>query len=148
MPAISFGSRRFRDQRQAAQRLRAACPGGPGQGAANVDDRPTTTALRSSRQRRLVDEDGNAVTNRCRAHEAQALLVAGLAEEAPTCPEDDREDHQAQLVDEIVLDQRLHKLGAAMNHDVSLQALPQFRDLLDYVALEQGRVVPLGFLER
>ena len=37
------------------------------------------------------------------------------------CPaEDDREDHQAQLVDEVVLDQGLRELCAAVDHDVAV----------------------------
>ena len=60
--------------------------------------------------RRLVDEDGDAVTDHLRVGEAQALHLAGLAEQALALPEDHREDHQAKLVDEVVLDQRLHEL--------------------------------------
>jgi hypothetical protein len=44
--------------------------------------------------RALIDEDRDAVTNRLRVGEPQALLVAGLAEEALACSEHDWENHQ------------------------------------------------------
>jgi hypothetical protein len=97
--------------------------------------------------RQLVDEDGDAITDRFRVRKPQALLLAPVAEEALAGPQDDRENHQAQLVDEVVLDQRLHELGAAVDHDVPTRLLSQLRDVLHHVAPEYRRVVPLGLLE-
>src|SRR6266581_3127640 len=57
------------------------------------------------------------------------LGLPRLREEALAAPEDDREHHQAQLVDEVVLDQRLHELGAAVDHDVPVLLLLQLGDL-------------------
>jgi hypothetical protein len=54
----------------------------------------------------LVREDGEAITDRPRAEEAQGLPVTGLAEETLALPERDREDDEAKLVDRVVLDQR------------------------------------------
>ena len=58
-----------------------------------------------------------------RVDEPQRLLVARLAEEALAASEHDREDHQPQLVDEVVLEQRLHELGAAVDDDVAVVLL-------------------------
>ena len=49
---------------------------------------------------------------------AQGLLVARLAEQALAAAEDDGEDHQAQLVDEVALEQPLDQLGAAVDEDL------------------------------
>ena len=80
--------------------------------------------------------------------EAKRLLVARLAEEPLARSEDDREDHHAQLVDEVVLDQRLHELGAAVDDDVGVDIVLELGDLGRDVALEHGGVVPLGLVER
>jgi hypothetical protein len=53
----------------------------------------------------LVGEEGDVVT-RLGGDEAHWLLLAGLAEEALSAPNRDREDPQPQLVDEVVLDCR------------------------------------------
>src|SRR5260370_40556377 len=65
----------------------------------------------------LIDEDGDAVADRLRVDEPQRLFVARVAEEALARPEDDGEDHQPQLVNEVVFDQRLHELGAAVDDE-------------------------------
>jgi TrwC relaxase len=95
---------------------------------------------------RLVGEVGEVV-NRAGADQAQGFLVAGLAEEPLACPEDDRVDHQPQLVDEVVLDQRVQELEAGGDDDVPGYLLLQFRDRVHDVALEDRRVIPLGILE-
>src|ERR1700716_4441499 len=60
----------------------------------------------------LVGEVCEAVTDGPGVEEAHGLLVAGLPEEALASPEDDRVDHQPQLVDQVVLHQRAHELTA------------------------------------
>src|SRR5260221_14232261 len=95
----------------------------------------------------LVDEHNDAITDRLRARESHPLLVARVAEKALPGPEDDGEHHQAQLIDEVMLDQRLYELGAAVHHDVATGFLPQLRDLRHHVASEHRRVVPLCQLE-
>src|ERR671911_2568177 len=65
----------------------------------------------------LVGKDGDPVTKGLRADEAHRSLVAGLAEEALAGPEHDGEDLQPQFVDEVVLDQRAHKLEAGGDVD-------------------------------
>src|SRR5580704_13455567 len=51
----------------------------------------------------LVGEEDDVVTKYPGVDEAHGFLVAGLAEEALTGPEHDREDLQPQLVDQVVL---------------------------------------------
>src|SRR5919204_2085199 len=91
---------------------------------------------------RLVDEDGDAVADDLRVDEAQALLVARVAEEPLPIPEHDREDHQPELVDEVVLEERLHEPGTPVDDDVALLLPSQLRDLLRDVSPEDRRVVP------
>jgi len=67
--------------------------------------------------------------------ELHGLLVAGSAEEALAGPEHDRVDHQSQLVDEVVLHQRVPELEARGDEDFPVYLLLQLRDLVDHVAL-------------
>ena len=66
----------------------------------------------------LVGEEGEAVTDGPGVEEANGFLVAGLVEEALASPEHDRVDHQPQLVDQVVLHQRVHELTAGVDDDV------------------------------
>jgi hypothetical protein len=52
----------------------------------------------------LVGEEDQAVTDGLGIDEAHGLLVACLAEEALTRPQDHREDDQPQLVDQVMRD--------------------------------------------
>jgi hypothetical protein len=61
----------------------------------------------------LVGEVGDAALEGLGVEEAHGFLVAGLAEQALAGPEGDREDLQPQLVDQVVLDQRVRQLAAA-----------------------------------
>src|SRR4029077_1393228 len=74
---------------------------------------------------RFEDEDLHAVANHLGVGEPQSLLVARLAEEPLPAPEHDRVDHQPELVDQIVLDQRLHELSAARDENVPVDLLLQ-----------------------
>src|SRR4051812_13347301 len=97
---------------------------------------------------RSVDQQRDPVADGPRVDELQALLVARLAEQALALPEHDREHHEAQLVDEVLLDQALHELGAAVHDAVAAGALAQLRDSGREVALEHRRVGPLGAVHR
>ncbi len=108
----------------------------------------STRALVGAFACRLIDEDRHTVADHFRVDQPQRLLVARAVEEAFAGAEDDREDHQAQLVDEVVLDEGLHEPRAAVDDDVAVSFLPQLPDLLHDVALQHGRVVPVGVLER
>ena len=57
------------------------------------------------------------------------FLSLDVAEEALAAAEQDREDHQPQLVDEVVLDQPLDQLGAAGDEDDAVDLALQLRDL-------------------
>jgi hypothetical protein len=45
-------------------------------------------------------------------------ILRHLAEQALAGSEHDRVDHQSQLVDEVVLHQRVHELGTGVDDDV------------------------------
>src|SRR5215831_18883817 len=105
-------------------------------------------ASRARRSGGLVGEEDHAVADRLRVDEMQGLLVAGLAEEARPVAEHDGEDLQPQLVDEVVLQQGVHKPEAGGHDDFSAEALLQVGDLLENVALQDRRVVPAGIFER
>src|SRR6266513_3315911 len=74
----------------------------------------------------LVGEEGDAVIECPGIDEAHGFLIAGLAEEALTGPEDDRVDLQPQFVDEVMLYQRAQELEAAGDDDVPVQLVLQF----------------------
>jgi hypothetical protein len=82
----------------------------------------------------LVGEDGQAVTDGAGVDEAHVFLAAGLAEEALANTEHERVDHQPQLVDEVVLYQRVHELEAGIDDDVPVNLSAQLRDRIYYVA--------------
>ena len=95
--------------------------------AAGATTRGTVGCLCASDE--LVGEEGEAVTDGLGVDEAHGLLVAGLAEEALAGSEHDWEDDEPQLVDEVVLDQRVHELVAGVDEDVPVELLLQLRDL-------------------
>jgi hypothetical protein len=65
----------------------------------------------------FVNQVGEAVTDSAGVEQAHRLLVAGLAEESLAGPEHDRVDHQPQLVDQVVLQQRAHERAAGVDDD-------------------------------
>src|ERR687897_3385678 len=95
----------------------------------------------------LVGEENDVALDGLGVDKAHGFLVAGLAEEALPGPEHDREDLQPQLVDEVVLQQRVYELEAGGDDDFPLELVLKPRDLVKHVALEYRRVVPLGILE-
>ena len=62
-------------------------------------------------------------------------------------PEHERVDHQPQLVDEILLDQRAHELETGGYDDLPVQPLLQLRHRVHRVALHDRGVVPTGIFE-
>src|SRR5947207_9022470 len=111
--------------------------------AANPAPAPSLTPLS-----RPVDQDRDAAAHGFRLDELQALLVTRLAEQALSASEDDRKDHQTQLVDEIVLQQRLSELPAAVDDDVAILFALELRHRLDHIAVEHGRVAPRWIAQR
>src|SRR6266508_3973781 len=80
--------------------------------------------------------------------DSRSRFLAVVAEQPLAGAEHDREDHEPKLVDEVVLDQRLHEPGAAVHDDVAVLLLLQLRDLIDQVAGEHSRVGPLRVTQR
>jgi len=76
--------------------------------------------------------------------QAHGPLAGRLAEEAFARAQHDREEHQADLVDQIMLKQRAHQLVAGVNDDVPGHLLLQLTDLGRHVARQHGRVGPRG----
>src|SRR5690349_8552610 len=96
----------------------------------------------------LVGQVGETVTDGLGGDEAQGSLVAGLAEQALARAERDREHGQPQLVDEVVLHQRVHERAAAVHDDLPLCLPLQLRHLADHLPLQHGRVRPFRLFER
>src|SRR5215204_1959262 len=74
------------------------------------------------------------------------LVVEVVREDALSDPEDDREDHQAQHIDEISLEQAVDQRVAAMGQDVPLDLALEARDVVE--APQDRRVLPGRLLER
>src|SRR6266536_6449778 len=70
-----------------------------------------------------------------------------VAEKPLARPQDDGVDDEPVLVNEIVLHQRRQQLAAAVDENVPTRLLLQFCDFLREVALDDVRVVPLGWFE-
>src|ERR687892_2865919 len=98
--------------------------------------------------RPLVRRHHDAGRGRGRIGELQPRGWGAVAEDPLSGSEHDREDHEPELVYEIVLEQRLDQVGAAMHLDLRPFLLLDLRHRLGGVALEQGRVVPLDPVER
>src|SRR5919112_391447 len=97
----------------------------------------------------LVDQHEHAVADDLRLLQPQVpslwLLLKGLLAR----PEDHREDHQVDLVDEVALDQLLHQAVAPRHLQLAVELLLQLAHLDRRVAaVEDRRVVPLRVLER
>jgi hypothetical protein len=92
----------------------------------------------------LVDENLDAAADRLRGGEPQPLCRARFAEEPFTSTDDDRVDLEVEGVNEVMLDQRLDELRAAVNNDVAVVSLFELPDLIDDVTGKDGGVVPFG----
>src|SRR5207253_10403628 len=95
-----------------------------------------------------VSQNRHAVGERRSLGELQPLRLARVAEQALARSQQDREDHEPQLVHQVLLDQRLNEVGAAGDQDVALVLIPQLAYLVRDVTANDGRVVPLRFVER
>src|SRR5581483_11049575 len=95
---------------------------------APVDGLRSAARVRSL-ARAPAGEQVDAVAELPRLSEPQRPGSARLAEEALPGADDDRVDEQAQLVDEVVLDQRPHELRAAVHDDVPFVPALQRLDL-------------------
>src|SRR5215211_1951118 len=97
----------------------------------------------------LVDQHEHAVADDLRLLQPQVASLGLLLEDLLARPEDHREDHQVDLVDEVALDQLLHQPVAPRHLQLAVELLLQLAYLGRRVAaVEDRRVVPLGVLER
>jgi hypothetical protein len=92
----------------------------------------------------LVDEKVDAVADGLRGGEPQPLCRARSPEEPLAGADDDRVDLKVEGVNEVVLDQRLDELRAAVNNDVAVVSLFELPDLGDDITGKDGGVVPFG----
>jgi hypothetical protein len=72
---------------------------------------------------------------------------SSLPEQVLPAAQDDRVDRDPVLVDEVVPHQRVDEIGASRCQDVAARLLLQFPDLVEDVAAEQRRVLPLHVLQ-
>src|SRR6266536_263838 len=84
----------------------------------------------------LVCEDGEARTGRFGAGERQHDLVASVPEEAPSCSQGERIEHDAIDVDQAVLHQRVHQLTTAVDENALPRLLLQRPNRFGDVTLE------------
>src|SRR5215213_316250 len=97
----------------------------------------------------LVDQHEHALADDLRLLQPQVASLGLLLEGLLARPEDHREDHQVDLVDEVALDQLLHQPVAPRYLQLAVELLLQIAHLLRRVAaVEDRRVVPLRLLER
>src|SRR5947207_1510260 len=93
--------------------------------------------------RRLVRHAHHPGAEGRRIHEFQTHLLGHLVEEAHPGAEHDRVNHEAELIEHPVAQERTHEPGAAGDVDV-LAGLPlELREFLGEVSLDQRRVLPL-----
>jgi hypothetical protein len=71
-----------------------------------------------------------------------------LPEQVLPAAQDNRVNGDPVLVDEVVPHQRVDEIGAPRCQDVAARLLLQLPDLVDDVATEQRRVLPLHVLQR
>src|SRR5205823_97784 len=79
----------------------------------------------SGGRRRGVGEDQHAVADGLRIDQTELLLLAWVAEQALAGAEDDREDHQPQLVDEVELDEGLGESRAAVDDYIPVRLVAE-----------------------
>src|SRR6185369_2597837 len=80
--------------------------------------------------------------------EPHPLHRARSTEQGPAGAEHDREELQAELVDEVVLEQGLRDPGAASQDDVPLELALEVRDGIEQRPAHDYRVIPGWLLER
>src|SRR6266480_4954678 len=97
----------------------------------------------------LVDLDLNAVrADGPHLGQVELEAVDPVREETFAATEDRREDHQPELVDEVVLEQRADERAASVDEDRAVGLLLELLQPADDVAGDNRRVLPLRILER
>ena len=134
------GIRAFLEKRLPAwrrPRLRAA----PGGTAAQL------SAGLAGRGLEVEQQDAGADGARA-GHGQPGRLGHRVGEQALALAQDDREDHQPVLIDQPVLGQGVHQLGAALDEQVAAGLVLDRRDLGRDVAAQHGGVAPGRFAGR
>src|SRR5215216_4328442 len=96
---------------------------------------------------RLVGEIEDARAKGLRVHELQRLLIAPSLEEALPAAHDNGMDHEPELIEEVLAQQRPEEGATAGDRDVLTWLLLELGDLLRDILFDQRRVVPLGLFQ-
>ena len=95
-----------------------------------------------------VREQDDARAERARLDQAQVVRVDPVAEQVLAAAQDDRVDEQPVLVDQVVAQQLVDQVRAAVHQQVAARLRLQRPDLGGHVARDDRRVAPVGPLER
>ena len=74
--------------------------------------------------------------------------VDPVAEQVLATAQDHREEDDPELIDQVAREQEVDQVGAAVGDEVAARLRLEPRDLLAGVAAKDGRVRPVGLLER
>ena len=114
------------ESRACLRRLGDSARGAPGLTTAQaLVEQRVPRRLFAVARRRLVDEDRDAVAYDFGVYEPQLLLVAGLPEDPVALSEYDREDHQVQLIDQIVLSPRTYRTSGPGGVSADMTIVPK-----------------------
>ena len=83
-----------------------------------------------------------------RLEQAQVVGVDPVAEQVLATAQDHREEDDPELIDQVAREQEVDQVGAAVGDEVAARLRLEPRDLLAGVAAKDGRVRPVGLLER
>src|SRR6266540_3415619 len=108
----------------ASNAIRANLPAGPGLG-------------------RSVRRENRARARHLALDESQWPERTVVAEDSLAAAQDEWVDHQPELIDEVVLDQRLYQLGAPDHLQIRVVLLLQFGHGLGDATMKYRRVLPL-----
>ena len=95
-----------------------------------------------------VRENGHPGWNHGGVDEIEGHSLHAVLEEAPPLPEHDRVDPESILVDEVVFQQAVHEVVAAVHDQVLTRLLLELGHGLRDIAFDQMGVLPLQVLER
>src|SRR5215207_11757370 len=92
---------------------------------------------------RLVGEIEDARAEGLRIHELQGLLITPVLKQALPAARDNRVDHEPELVEEVISQQRPDEGATAGDRNVLAWQLLELGDLFGDISFDQRRVVPL-----
>src|SRR5206468_6061620 len=97
---------------------------------------------------RLIRENGHPGWNHGGVDEIEVHPLRAVLEEAPPLPEQDWLNQDPILVNEVVFQQAVHEVVAAIHDQVLTGLLLELGDALRDIAFDQMGVLPLQVLER